>query len=281
MGRWIGKAFVWDGWLKIGAAATALGVAGTFYVSSHTLQATNVQNDATKRVAVTDQFSKAVAALDSSGVNSRIGGVFSLEQLAVNYPDVRDPTISVLSSFINARAHVDDIDQCTSAPVGADIVAAFVVVGRRTFPLTRPFRIDHVCLRGLQLTGALLKGATFSNVDLSEAYLGGVDLTNAAFLATNLHSTYLASARLVGAQIAASQAEATIFSGSDLALACIVATKLDSAIFGPSSLVAQPAVNLAFATLQQDSHDKATWPNGFAVPASIDQPVVAPLPCHR
>ncbi|MGW2661904.1 hypothetical protein ACWCW7_13145 [Nocardia tengchongensis] len=91
MSQHAGKVAKWDGWTTFGAIVTAIGVLAGLYFTNHSLQATTAQNDATRRVALTDEFNKAVAALDSAGVNSRVAGIFSLEQIAIGSPQMRSP----------------------------------------------------------------------------------------------------------------------------------------------------------------------------------------------
>ncbi|MEM9200728.1 MAG: hypothetical protein AAGC53_03675 [Actinomycetota bacterium] len=72
----------------------------------------------------TDRFAKSVEQLGSTKAQVRIGGIYSLEQVAKEDPDeYHAPTIEVLSAFLRASSEPN--------PRAVDRQAALTVLGRR------------------------------------------------------------------------------------------------------------------------------------------------------
>ncbi len=153
-----------------GALLTALGVLAVFsgtvvaYLNSRRTLELN------RRGQVTDRFGKAIDQLGKSDqVDVRIGGIYALEQIAWDSPELRWPIVEALTAFIRELAKPAVEAEPTreqsgpSQGVTADIQAALTVLGRRT-SRGEPRRLF---LFGLDLRGADLLEANLKNADLT------------------------------------------------------------------------------------------------------------------
>ncbi|MEU1428397.1 pentapeptide repeat-containing protein [Nocardia sp. NPDC005746] len=297
-GSRIVKAATWDGWLKLGAVVTAVGVLIGLYFTNQTLRAAGAANTSVRQTQVTDRFTKAVEALDNTGLNARIGGIYSLEQLAKDEPSLRSPIVEVLATFIRTKTHVDKKEQCNiSVPVSTEVQAAMTVIGRRTFNAPEPVDLRNTCLPYLDLNRANLYGLVFKeanlhgasmrkaaynppidqrsymgsdigvfiNVDLTDVDLWMADLRNVTFNA-KMDGAVLTHANLGGAVFDYSQLTKAVFYAANLAGACFQGGDIKGAGFSVGSSVSHDldARNLdqvSFVFVQND--ETTTWPVGF------------------
>jgi hypothetical protein len=100
---------------------------------------------------VTERFSKSIEHLGSDKIDIRLGGIYALEQIAIDSAKYHWTIVEILSAFVREKCPLDDItqpignlektsledqsEQNISVPtckkVGVDIQAAMTVLGRR------------------------------------------------------------------------------------------------------------------------------------------------------
>jgi hypothetical protein len=153
---------------------------------------------------VTERFSKAIEHLGSDKIDIRLGGIYALEQIAIDSVKYHWTIVEILSAFIREKRPLDSTDQ-----VGVDLQAALTVIGRRKVeqdPKSKYINLRKVNLvgvesqstnfSGINFSGADLSGAQFSDVNFSSVNLNGVDLSGAYFKDVNLSSANLRGADL-------------------------------------------------------------------------------------
>jgi uncharacterized protein YjbI with pentapeptide repeats len=179
---------------------------------------------------VTERFSKAIEHLGSDKIDIRLGGIYALEQIAVDSPEKYHWTIvEILSAFVRGKRQIEELSTDPSdseldlneasqespfnatshkfEKVGIDIQTALTVLGRRN--VVEDPKGKHIDLRKVNLVGVELPNANFSGAilcnailcdvdfmgaDLSNAYLNGVDLRKARLSFANLNDTDLTAA---------------------------------------------------------------------------------------
>jgi hypothetical protein len=121
-------------------------------------------HDLGSALSVRSGYAKAIEQLGNDNLDVRLGGIYSLEQIATDSPLDRDQAtvVEVLRAFV--RVHSDP-------PV--DVQAAVTVLGR----LTPREGVSRGDLSGANLTKAILDGA-----DLTNASLYGANLAKAEAL---------------------------------------------------------------------------------------------------
>ncbi len=100
--------------------------------------------EVTRRGQVTERFTNAINQLgETSKLDVRLGGIYALEQIAGDSPDLHWPVVEILAAFIreHTKAGADaqpasgqpepDQQRMSSRMVAADIQAALTVLGRR------------------------------------------------------------------------------------------------------------------------------------------------------
>ncbi len=177
---------------------------------------------------VTERFSKAIEHLgNEKAIDVRLGGIYALEQIAIDSPEKYHWTIvEILSAFVRGKRQIKELStapidseldlteasqespfNATSQKfekVGIDIQVALTVLGRRNVgedPKGKRIDLRKVNLVGVELpnakfSGAILCNAILCDVDfmganLSNAYLNGVDLCEARLSFANLNDTDL------------------------------------------------------------------------------------------
>lgn len=214
----VGTAATWDGWLKLGAVVTAVGVLAGFWFTNHSLQATNRQIQAADRQYelsrqsdISNRLATAIGLLDKPGVDSRIGAIYLLEHIAQDSPKDRATAYETIGAFI--RTQIPRTKDCESAAgePGQDVKTALKVVGRRDSPTDEKVDLTSICL----------VGATLEHVDLRE-----VDLTNASIARTKITYSNLSGDILKGASLADME-----LTGNNLTGACMASAHLSKVKF--------------------------------------------------
>lgn len=159
------KIATWDGWQKSGALVAALGVLVGFYFTNQTLRTTVEQNQSTRYAQTGDQYTKAVAALDSTGAETRIGAIFTLEQIAKDSPELNYRSMYALSMFLQDRAQLDPDTACDHSHMKSspDIDAALNALSHVRLISGPTIKITGVCL-----------GSNVTEMDFDGA--GGLDI---------------------------------------------------------------------------------------------------------
>ncbi|WP_460695683.1 pentapeptide repeat-containing protein [Nocardia thraciensis] len=276
---------------------TALTAVAAVVYSGKALQATESsgqrQHSLAERGQVADRFNKAVEHLGvANSLDVRLGGIYSLEQVARDSPPEQPTVIDVLAAFVRSHARIPDDGQCGPANAPIDIQAAVTVIGRRALDRgpQRPIDLSRVCLigidfRGLRFPGAvmtdsILRDSILADVDLSRADLAHADLSSNGGLfvrlfvapsmsgghGANLAGADLSTAKLTATPLAGADLRGASLSGADLGWASLSDAKLSAAVLSGATL---DKAHLDGADLTDTTYDDRTvWPAGFLPPAA-------------
>lgn len=183
----------------------------------HSVESAHRSAELTEQGQVTDRYTKAIEQLGSDKIDIRIGGIYALERIAAD--SVRDhPTVmEVLATFVRERtkarrpssgsAEESDPWEDHRPPLGADVQAALIAIGRRSADRdARPINLAGADLAHADLAGADLAGAELVHTDLF-----GAELADASLIGADLAFANLTSARMLGADL-----RHTALSGADL-----------------------------------------------------------------
>ena len=195
-----------------------------------------------------ERFSRAIEQIGSENIHVRLGGIYSLEQIAKDSPDDHWTVIEVLTAFIreNSPAEQRRLQRQTLAAsylsnqegnlnennglsiVTTDIQAALTVIGRR-----RLMKEDGTCNdKGkLELNNTNLSGANLYKANLNNANLFGANLSG-----TSLNKANLSSANLFGANLRESYLIKANLSGTNLSGAKLLDANLNEVKLGGSNL---------------------------------------------
>jgi uncharacterized protein YjbI with pentapeptide repeats len=222
---------------------------------------------ATEDKQVTERFSKSIEHLGNDKIDIRLGGIYALEQIAIDSPKYHWTIIEILSAFIREKYPIDDKSSEEKSPdktkthnkVTVDIQAALTVLGRRKIAQDpqgkkidlRMVKLPSVEIHDADLSGADLSGANLSGANLSgylreanlrEANLSGAYLKEATNLfgfyreATNLFGANLSGANLSGANLGGAYLWKADLSGADLSGADLFGANLSGANLSGANL---------------------------------------------
>jgi uncharacterized protein YjbI with pentapeptide repeats len=159
--------------------------------SRRTFRITEEQLELQRGVQLADRFTRAIDQLgrtEPEDRSVRIGGIYALEQIARESPELHWPVIEVLTAFI--RDHRSD-------DVSTEVQAALTVVGRRRTGLDQaPLDLRSVLLPSVDLRDAHLERAR-----LDGAHLEGANLRDARLERASLGEAHLEGAQLEGAHL--------------------------------------------------------------------------------
>jgi hypothetical protein len=229
--------------LLVGLAG--VGAVGALWLNNRTFQVTQLGH-------LTDRYAKAIEQLGSETVDVRLGGIYALEQLAIDSHRDQDQAtiVEVLSAFI--RVHSDPIYQWkTSLPSTAlqsqspaeqqvaidayithlsrppvDVQADLTVLGRlpdkggSRADLTGPYlayaNLNEAKLTFAELAHADLTGARLFNAKLAGAIFEGADLTDACLRIADLTGAWLRETNLTRADLTAADLTRADLTDADL-----------------------------------------------------------------
>jgi uncharacterized protein YjbI with pentapeptide repeats len=177
---------------------------------------------------IVESFAKAVEQLGNEELQSRVGGIFVLEEIAQSSPEYHWTVIEVLTSYIRDKSlkgeSIFKREYKVKAPysrrketeeilsdyivvetkifVTIDIQAALTVIFRRNSKQDPQDRvIDLSCC---DIRGANMKNANLAHANLRESRISEVKLQNANLSSANLQETDLSQAVLDGANLSKS-----------------------------------------------------------------------------
>jgi uncharacterized protein YjbI with pentapeptide repeats len=179
---------------------------------------------------VTERFSKSIEHLGNDKIDIRLGGIYALEQIAIDSTKYHWTIVEILSAFIREKCSIDcEIahsinDENKSSDnqfnkrntvkevVSLDIQAALSVLNRReivkedkVIDLSRvnlkKADLSNANLDKANLSGANLKEANLREANLFGANLSGADLRTANLSGANLKEANLREANLFGANL--------------------------------------------------------------------------------
>lgn len=157
-----------------GTGALLLIVAAT--TGLRQLDLARAQAERARRARLADAFSNAAAQLAEPKPVAQLAGIYSLEQLMDQNPDMKTSAAALLQQYIRIRPR----------PGGADfaIVEAMRIYCCHSLPSQK--ELTNCSLGGLDLTGVDLKGARLSGSDLHGAIVSGPSLEGADLRGTNV-----------------------------------------------------------------------------------------------
>jgi len=221
-----------------------LALLGTLYFSARTLRLN-------RRGQLTERFSKAIEHLGSDSRAVRLGGIYALEQIALDSAELHWPVIEVLTAYLREHAAVHPDAEAradgTDPRLPADHQAIATVIGRRRVAQDR--EDQRLELRGTDLSGVRWDGTHLEGADLVGAQLEGAHLAGAHLAAADLRDAQLEGAHLIDAHL-----EGASLAGAHLTRALLVRAHLEGANLRRARL---EGANLAEAHLERASLGEA------------------------
>jgi uncharacterized protein YjbI with pentapeptide repeats len=152
----------------------------------------------TRQGQITERFTRAIDQLGSDKLQTRLGGIYALEQIDKESPEraYHSTVMKVLTAYVREK-HIWDREQ--EDPVGdlpSDILAIIDVLKRREVE-----RVPEEHLVNLDLQGADLFKANFLRANLQRANLVGANLQGAYLREANLMLAELGGADLFAANL--------------------------------------------------------------------------------
>jgi Pentapeptide repeats (8 copies) len=164
---------------------------GTLYFSARTLRLN-------RRGQLTDRFTKAIEQLGSDKLTVRLGGIYALEQIALDSRELHWSVIEVLTAYLHEHARVDPTPdvEADKKRLPVDHQAIATVIGRRRWrqdPEDKRLELAELNLPGVLWRRAHLRRANLWRANLEGAYLRFAHLERARLVETNLTDAHLGS----------------------------------------------------------------------------------------
>lgn len=218
-----------------GTVATALGGAAVLFgVWAAYRQLRTVEDTLalSQSGQVSERFTRAIDQLTSPKLEARLGGIYSLERLALDHATHHWTVVEVLAAFVREHAKDPPAGPAEAIrPPALDIQAALTVLGRRKCR----FEVDVIDLHELNLMGANLDGARLERANLSGSRLDGATLNGAILERAILTQASLDDTELRGANLRWAYCEATTFRGAEFQSTDLTMAHLPRATFDGSS----------------------------------------------
>jgi uncharacterized protein YjbI with pentapeptide repeats len=196
----------------------------------------------TRQGQASERFTRAIDQLGSSRVETRIGGIYGLGQIAEQSPDNTGPVGEVLLAWLNSRPRTQP--EALLRDHAPDVQAALSVLTGQGYASIVRNRLDlhGQGLMGVDLGGAQLGAARLDVADLTQANLSGAQLVGANLVESNLYIALLGDADLRDADLTGAKlVDATLreadLSGADLYGANLGLAHLADADLGGAKLV--------------------------------------------
>jgi uncharacterized protein YjbI with pentapeptide repeats len=160
-----------------------------------------------------ERFTRAINQLSSTRVETRIGGIYGLGQIAEQSPENTGPVGEVLLAWLNGRPRPRTPPSTPLREYAPDVQAALSTLGQQPYASQVSDRLDlrrvglrganlqRANLHGADLRGADLRGALLADADLSGADLASADLNYTIMLGADLKKAFLEDADLIGADL--------------------------------------------------------------------------------
>ena len=231
--------------------------------------ATTVVASASLTGPMTDRWKAAVEMLaggvqGDTSVESRLGAIYALEQIARESATYRAPAMELLAAYVRAhsskgqaclepsteiqsvltvlgRSGADGLDLRRTALWGVDLEDAVLVDAR----------FGQARLRGANLSGARMMRSRFRAADLTDANLGGTDLSHGVLQGACLRGADLTGAILRGADLKGADLTRARLRGANLREASLTGAVLSGAVLDDADLTGADlgGADLAGATL--------------------------------
>jgi hypothetical protein len=183
----------------IGGLALILTFFATWTQIQDTRKATNKTLRLNESQQETDQFTRAVQELGSSNFALRLGGIYSLERVALTSPEERAPVVQLMVAYLRrnhpyvphkAGRTIGNPCATTNYRPKADTQAALEVALR----LKSNSGNDHLDLSNLDLGAAQIRGGDLRGVHLEGSSLAHANAADARFDDALLYRAHLQAA---------------------------------------------------------------------------------------
>ena len=202
----------------------------------------------TRQGQASARFTEAVRQLGSTAVETRIGGIYGLDQIAEQAPDNTGPVGEVLLAWLNGRPRQDPPPKIPLREHAPDVQAALTVLTGQPGQRYSSIIANRLNLRGLALRGADLNNANLVFANLRSADLRSADLDEANLRSADLRSADLNNAGLYSANLVFAKLNSADLRSADLAEADLAFAHLNSADLRGAYLIA--GADLAYADLR-------------------------------
>ncbi|GAA4472007.1 hypothetical protein GCM10023094_03600 [Rhodococcus olei] len=146
-------------WQAVVGLATAVAAITAVVISSRNLSASvdqfELQQVQQQQQQASDRFARALEQLSSDKIETRIGAIYSLEQVARDFPAQHPAVFEVITAYVRTHAPVSVACAGPTPPASADAQAAATVIGRRDTDLS-----GVATLVGANLTGVVHDATT-------------------------------------------------------------------------------------------------------------------------
>lgn len=234
--------------LFLGLAFTWRQLADTQKAQNLTQQAVDTSAEMAWKGQIAERFGRAVDQMGSDALSTRIGGIYSLEQISRDAPsEYHQPILEILTAFVREHAS----RRSATTPIASiaspepirfpeDAQAALNVLLRRDTSLDPAEWPYWGCLdvSGTDLRGANLHRVTNSwfDVQLSGWCLRNADLSNRGLGRTDLHASVLIEANLQNIFLSESDLSRSRFDRADLSGADLSRSSIVQADFTDANL---------------------------------------------
>ena len=215
----------------------------------------------TQERLVTDRFSKAIEQLgEEQSETVHIGGIFSLERIAEEYPkDYWWTIIEILAFYVRHNSPSPEKEQ-EAKSIDINVQTALTVIGRRDVSLEnikkleegKSINLTNTNLTGANLTGANLTGANLTGANLTRAILTRANLTGANLTEANLTEAVLPEANLPEANLTGANLTEAILPKANLTGANLTEAVLPGAKLLETNLTCAYLTGANFSTTDSD-----------------------------
>lgn len=228
---------------------------------------------------LTDRFARAIEQLgNQDSLATRLGGIFTLEQIAKDSKEYYKPIVELLTAFVRQNSPYAGGGSDETQKPAIDIQTILIVLGRRTrFSEDGPenplnliatnlrlltlidCHFEHAIFARSNLQGAFFSGghfekASFTKCNMNKAVLENAYLEDAIFINTSLEGANLFGVHGEKANFVMAQAQETYFIKAHLKGARFMQAKLKKAYFDEADL---RGANFMRADLQEADLTKA------------------------
>jgi Pentapeptide repeats (8 copies) len=198
--------------------AGALPLVATLVTVLITLLSTLQSQSQYRESQANERFQTAVTMLAAGDLSTRLGGIYTLMQVAQSYPARENASSRILAAYLRSRFPNTAQSRAlplTGLPASEEInVVAEALAARSDH--TNHLDLGRISARGLTARGLDLRGVIFPDADLSGAAFGGAHLTGTLFMRAILTGADFRGATLSGANMTGATLNGTDFRGTDL-----------------------------------------------------------------
>jgi Pentapeptide repeats (8 copies) len=194
---------------------------------------------------VTERFSKSIEHLGNGAIDIQLGGIYALEQIAIDSPTKYQwIVVEILSAFVREKSLIDSPDEPSGNPGKGSykketiaIHAALNVIGLGLKKIKQDPPGKKVNLRRVNFLKIELENAQLNSANLSESNLSHSNLSHSNLSHSNLNGANLSRANLNGANLNGANLSKCNLSRANLNGANLLATEnftqqqLNSAIY--------------------------------------------------